>query len=194
MKDIKTRIAKAKGIMAGLNSIWQSKRVDYKTKMRILKSCVWSVGLYACETWTLNKSHQDRLLAFEMYCYRRVLKLNWTHKVTNIEVRRRLNIKENIIQTIIKRKMALFGHICRMDNDRKIKTVMLGEMDGTGRRGRPNREWLDDIRDWGQRSVHRLSNMAMNRTEWRHIVNSAVDTYGLLAYGHWTMMMMMMIQ
>ena len=93
MKDIKTRIAKAKGIMAGLNSIWQSKRVDYITKMRIMKSCVWNVGLYACETWTLNKSHQDRLLAFEMYCYRRVLKLNWTHKVTNIEVRRRLNIK-----------------------------------------------------------------------------------------------------
>ena len=183
MKDIEIRIAKAKGIMAGLNSVWRSNQVEYRTKLLLVKACVWSVGLYACETWTFKKSHINKLKAFEMYCYRRILRLSWTQKVTNVEVRRRLNINEDIMQTIIRRKMTLFGHVCRMKNTRKIKSVMLGEMDGTARRGRPTREWLDDIRDWGQQCIHKLSVSAMNRKKWKQIVNNAVDTYGLLAYG-----------
>ena len=61
------------------------------------------------------------------------------------------------MQTIMRRKLALFGHICRMKNDRKIKSVMMGTMEGTGKRGRPNREWLDDVKDWCQKDVHILS-------------------------------------
>ena len=102
----------------------------------------------------------------------------------NEEIRRRLNIRENIVQMIIRRKLNLFGHICRMSNDRKVKTVMLGEMDGTGRRGRPNREWLDDIRDWCQKDIQSLSRETEDRGKWKMIVKSALDTYGLSAHGH----------
>ena len=183
-KDISTRIAKAKGILAGFNNIWRSKSIRHKTKLGILRTCVWSVALYASETWTLKKTDQGRLLAFEMYCYRRMLRISWRDRVTNEEIRRRLNLRENIVQMIIKRKLNFFGHICRMRNDRKVKTVMLGEMEGTGRRGRPNREWLDDIRDWCQKDIQSLSRETEDRGKWKMIVKSALDTYGLSAHGH----------
>ena len=67
------------------------------------------------------KTDRKKILAFEMYCYRRILHLSWIHKVTNVEVRKRLNVNEDLMQAVMKRKLGLFGHICRMDNSRKIK-------------------------------------------------------------------------
>ena len=90
---------------------------------------------------------------------------------------------EDLMQVIMRRKLGLFGHICRMDNSRKIKCIMLGTMDGTGRRGRPNREWLDDIRDWCQEDIHTLSVLAQDREMWKQKTKFAVDTYGLSVHG-----------
>jgi hypothetical protein len=177
-KEIQTRIAKAKGIMAGFNNIWKSKQISYKTKLSVLKTCVFSTALYACETWTLKTIDKQKILAFEMYCYRRILHLSWMQKVTNVEVRRTLHIEDDLLQNVMKRKLCLFGHICRMDNSRKIKSVMMGIMEGTGRRGRPNREWLDDIRDWCQKELHSLSRLALDRDTWKNQIKMALDTYG----------------
>ena len=137
------------------------------------------------ETWTLKKTDQNRILAFEMYCYRRILHLNWTMKVTNHEVRKRLNIKWDIIQTLMGRKLSLFGHniICRIDDSRKIKSVMLGIMDGKARRGRPNREWVDDIMDWCRQDLHSLTLLAQDRGGWKEVMKYALDTYGCSAHG-----------
>src|SRR6218665_423100 len=159
--------------MAGLNTIWNSKQISFKTKLNVLKTCVFSTALYACETWTIKKTDKDKILAcetwtikktdkdkilaFEMYCYRRMLHLNWTMKVTNMEVRKRLNIKTDLMQTIMKRKFGLFEHICRMENSRKIKSVMLGITDGKGRRGRPNMEWIDNIKEWCNKDLYSLT-------------------------------------
>ena len=90
------RVAMAKGVMAGLNTIWNSKQISYRTKLNVLKTCVFS--FVCCETWTFKKSDREKVLAFEMYCYRRILHLNWTMKVTNREVQRRLNTKLDLIQ------------------------------------------------------------------------------------------------
>jgi hypothetical protein len=182
-KEIKRRIAKAKGVMTGFNTIWKSKTISYATKLKILKTCVFSTALYACETWTLKKTDAGKILAFEMYCYRRILHLNWKQKITNIEVRKRLNIKEDLMQAIMKRKLGMFGHICRMKNNRKLKTVMTGMMEGKGRRGRPCREWLDDIKDWCQSDIYSLTQLAQDRDVWRKMINCALDTYGLSAQG-----------
>ena len=178
------RINKAKGVMSGFNNIWKSSYISYSTKLNILNSCVFSIALYSCETWTLKKDDCNKILAFEMYCYRRILRISWIQKVTNVEVRRRLEIREDLLQKVMKRKLGLFGHICRMGNERKIKSVMLGSMDGTGRRGRPCREWLDDIKDWCQLDTHSLSILAQDRTEWKQLTKCAMDTYGLSAHGH----------
>ena len=92
---------------------------------------MFSIALYACETWTLKKSDRQKLLAFEMYCYRRVLRISWMDKVTNKEVRNRIHAQEDIIQMIMRRKLNLFGHICRMNDKRLIKKIMFGRVDGT---------------------------------------------------------------
>ena len=94
---------------------------------------------------------ENKLLAFEMYCYRRILRISYIQKITNAEVRERVNQKRNLLQKVMERKLRMFGHIARMEDNRAIKNVMLGVMNGTGRRGRPAREWMDDIIEWGKR-------------------------------------------
>src|SRR6218665_135781 len=80
--------------MVGFNNIRKSKQIRHKTKLNILKTCVFSTLLYACEAWTLKKTDRDKILAFEMYCYRRLLQINWTQNVTNGEITKALNIKK----------------------------------------------------------------------------------------------------
>jgi hypothetical protein len=176
-KEIRRRINKAKGIMAGFNNIWRSKTISHGTKKRILQTCVFSTALYACETWTLKKEDKQRILAFEMYCYRRILQINWTQRITNVEVRRRLNSKSDMVATIMKRKLKLFGHIQRMSDDRKIKSIMTGIMEGSGRRGRPCREWLPDIEEWCGMNTQELTHRAQDRESWKKVIKCAVDTY-----------------
>jgi hypothetical protein len=182
-KDIKIRIAKGKGMLENFKTIWKNRNVSYAIKLSILKTCVFSTMLYGCETWTYKKADKNRILAFEMYCYRRILGITWMQKISNDEVRRRLNVKENLMEVIIKRKLALFGHICRMDDSRKIKTVVFGMMNGKTKRGRPSREWLDDIEDWCGKDVHRLSLEVQDRLKWRNVIGAALNTYGQGAVG-----------
>jgi len=146
--------------------------------------------MYAGETWTLRKRDKNRLLAAEMKCYRRILKIRRQQKITNNEVRSRVGSTRNIIQLIMERKLNLLGHICRMDEQRLMKNVMFRMVDGTSLWGRPSREWLDDVKDWCNIDIHTLSRMAQDRLLWRHVLKSALYTDG-----HWTnglMMMMMM--
>ena len=121
-KEIKRRIALAKGVMTGLNNIWNSKQISNITKLNVLRTCVFSTILYTCETQTIKKLDQQKILSFEMYCYRRILHINWTMKVTNVKIRERLGVKKDLMQSIMKKKLSIFGHICRMDDNRKIKS------------------------------------------------------------------------
>ena len=177
-KEIRRRIARATGVMTGFKQIWKSKHISTRTKLCIIRTCVMSVLLYACETWTLRKKDKDILLAFEMKCYRRILHIRWQQKITNVEVRSRVGNTRNIVQLILERKLSLFGHICRMEDNRLVKRVVFGIMDGTNVRGRPNREWLDDIEEWCQTDIHTLSWWAQDRELWKRIVRNALDTNG----------------
>ena len=182
-KEIGRRIAKAAGAMAGFGNIWRSREISIQTKTEIIKTCIFSILLYACETWTLRKHDMNKLLAFEMRCYRRILHIRWQQKITNKEVRERVGNTKNIKQLIMERKLNFFGHVCRMSNNRLIKQTMFGLMDGKGVRGRPCREWLDDIRDWCEMDIHKLSHTAQERDTWRKIVKHAIDTNGRCAHG-----------
>ena len=118
-----------------------------------------------------------------MHCYRRILHISWTQKITNSDIRKHRDINEDLVQKVMKRKMDLFGHIARMNNSRKIKSVLMGVMDGSNGRGRPCREWLDDIKEWCQKDIQLLSVMAQERNKWKEVVRCALDTYGLSAHG-----------
>jgi len=86
---------------------------------------------------------------------------------------------------VMKRKVELFGHITRMDNSRKIKSVGMGTMDGDNRKGKRYREWLDDIKEWCQKDIHPLFRIAQDRNKWREVVKCWLDTYRLSAHGSW---------
>lgn len=182
-KEITSRIAKGKGMMANFNKIWSRKEISHKTKLQIVNTCVFSVMLYASETWTMKKADQRRVLAFEMYCYRRILGTSWMDKKKNSEIRETLKIKENLMQKIIRKKLTLFGHIGRMSDERKLKSIVFGMMDGSGKKGRPHREWLDDIQDWCSKDIQQLFHLTQEREKWKRTVQDATDTYGQCAHG-----------
>jgi hypothetical protein len=174
----KIRIAKATATLKAMDKIWRSKAIKMETKMKVIQTCIFSVVLYGCESWVVTNDIEQKILAFEIKCYRKILRIDWTQKVTNMELYKRICLKENIMQKLIRKKLGLFGHICRMKDDRKIKTLMFGRMKGTNRRGRTHREWLDDVIGWGRTSLQELRHTAMDRERWRSLVKIAADTYG----------------
>jgi len=134
-----------------------------------------TVALFACETWTLKKTDKDMILAFEMHRHMIILQVRWTQKVTNVEIRKRLNAKEDLLHKVMKRKLELVVHIARMDNSRKIKSVVMVE-DGDNRKGRTYWEWLDDIKERCQKDIHLLIRIAQERNKWRQVVKGSLDT------------------
>ena len=168
--EIKRRIEKATGVMASLKHIWKSKKLRIDNKLKLLTTCIFSVLLYASETWTLKETDKKKLLAFEMKCYRRILRINWRDLIRNEDIRKRISKQRTIIDTIRKRKLGLFGHICRMDDNRLIKHVVFSRMDRKFRRGHPCREWMDDITEWCQRSGQDLFHLAQDRRAWKNLI------------------------
>ena len=131
--------------MGALKNIWHSKQIKIENKIRILTTCVVSVLLNASETWTLKEAAKKKLLGLEMKCYRRILRINWKDMIRNTDIRKQIARKETIIDNIKIRKLRLFGHICRMNDNRLIKHTVFARINGKPRRGRPCREWMDDI-------------------------------------------------
>ena len=134
--------------------------------------------LYGCETWTVTKRCESQILSFERKCYQKILRIGWTQKVTYKELYGKIQLAETLLQKVIQRKLRLFGYICRMDDSRKIKSLMFKIMDGSNKRGRPHREWSDDIEQWCGATLQELSHAALDRQRWTAIVTMASDTNG----------------
>ena len=177
-EEIRRRIGKASGTMASLRHVWNGKKLTVQNKLRILTTCVFSVLLYASETWTLKETDKKKLLAFEIKCYRRILRISWKDMKRNEDVRKRIAREETIIDTIKKRKLRLFGHICRMNDNELIKHTIFAKIDGKPRRGCPCREWLGDIKDWCGRSGQDLLHLAQDRRMWKKLISTVVGPNG----------------
>ena len=111
--------------------------------------------------------------AFEMRCYRAILNIKWFRRVTNAEVQQRIQTDQDIVSAIKKRKLGLFGHICRMTDGRLVKNIMVGIVEGGNRRGRPRRSWIDDIKEWTKLTFPELYRLAQSRRAWRAVVRSS---------------------
>ena len=177
-KEIVVMLSKATAILNYMDKIWRSKDISISVKVNILKTSVFSSALYGCGAWVLHKETERRILAFERKCYRKILQITWLQKIRNEEVYNRIPEKENLMQKVIQRKLRLFGHICRMSDDRKIKSLVFGIMDGESRVGRPHKEWVDDITDWCGGTLQDLYHIAQDRWQWSKMVGVASDTYG----------------
>ena len=162
--------------MKFLRYVWNGKKLSIQNKLRILTTCVFGLFFYASEAWTLKKTDKQKLLAFEMKCYRRILRINSKDMIKNEDMRKTITREETIIDTIKKRKPRLFGHICRMNNSRLTKLTVFAKVQGKPRRDRPWRGWLDEIKDWrgrsGQGPLHLRQDQRMRKELTRAVAGS----------------------
>ena len=121
---------------------------------------MWSTLQYGAETLTISKTMADRLSAFEMWCYRRMLRISWTDKIKNEKVLRKINIKNRLLNTIKTKKLKYFGHITRQNGDSLQKIVLDGKVNGRRGRGRPRTSWSDNVSKWTGLSYHQAVRQA----------------------------------
>jgi len=159
--EIKTRIGLAKDAFKKRKELL-TKKMKRELKKKIIKTVVWSVALYGCETWALRKMDVRRLEALEMWLWRRMEKVSWTEKKKNEEVLRDVGEERILMKTITKRKKNWIGHILRSEG--LVKDVLEGRMEGKRPRGRKRIGMFDDIEEGSYVDMKRR---AQNREEWR---------------------------
>ena len=134
-KEVRRRIAMGKAAMGGLTSIWKDRGVTLETKVNLVKVLVFPIVLYGAETWTMKKHERRTIDAFELCCWRRVLRVSWMERKTNIFIIENIKPEWTLESKVTKAALSYFGHVVRaggMEYD-----VMLGRMDGARKRGRP---------------------------------------------------------
>ena len=132
---------------------------------RLLQSLVFSIATYGSECWVLKTSDKKRFEAFELLCFRRLLRISWTDKKTNAWTLENINCKERLLTTINKRKMSFIGHILR--SDLLEKDLLVGSVYGNRKRGRPKTRISDNIKEISGKSFVNLFRLAQDRRKWR---------------------------
>ena len=165
MQEVKRRLCIARSTVQKMDIVWKSRAVKKDLKLRILRSSAFAVASYGSESWSFSKKIEKKINAFEMWCYRRLLRVSWRDHRTNEWVLEQLSTDMTLLSQMKKRKLAFFGHVSRHAGLEQC--IMQGKMEGRRSRGRPKRAWGKDIEAWTGLSLPNASQAAHERLVWK---------------------------
>ena len=167
--EIKRHLLLGRKVMTNLDSIFKSRDTTLSTKVHLVKSMVFPVVMYGCECWTMKKAERQRSDAFELWCWRRLLRVPWTARRSNQSILKEISPRCSLEGLMLKLKLQYFGYLMwRIDS--LEKTLMLGRIGGRRRRGWQMMRWLDGITDSMDMGLGRLREMVTDREAWLAVI------------------------
>ena len=173
--EIKRHLLLGRKVMTNLDSILKSRDITLPTKVHLVKAMVFPVVMYGCESWTVKKAEHLKIDAFELWCWRRLLRVPWTARRSNQSILKEISSGCSLEGLMPKLKLQYSGHLMRRV-DSLEKTLMLGGIGGRRRRGRQRMRWLDGITDLMDMNVSSPRELVMDREDWRAVIHGVAKS------------------